>query len=864
MKFKLISIMAVWDEQNMIALSIESTKDIVYEYIVLIKKGTDKTKEVVEWCKNEWNLNIRIIETDIKLREARKLAVELTKDYADYYLIQDGDEIYFTEDELKKLDRETITDLMDQSYDHCESTIIYLYHDLLHTKIDNTWLNPHPFLIKNLPELFWPEHGDLPYLRYNWSSKKYKLYNTDIDYKWDNGKCEPELKEKRPFKFDCNIKNYARLFKRLVFTAWHDGNYDCSIETFRYNNDSRCEWYRKNIKAESNLDEIISFYEKNEKLNFIELYDESKYYIYPEIIKKYIKSGLIRGINDMKDIQNRNIRLFYYNSDKIGNFGDILSKYIVEKISKNKVVQYYHVDYKEFSKMNEPNLLSTGSIINFANTSSIIWGSGIIDGGWSTEWSINNIIKDNIRCVRGPLTASKLKEKIDVDVNYYGDPSLLLKELYNPKINKKIKLGIIPHINDYSFIRNKVEENSSVKIISLKIEEKDDLIEEKIKEILECDFIISSSLHGLIVPMTYNIPSMYFRRELDFYGNKISEDYHNQILTKYKDFFYSVYYNEYIPQVNVDWENFSLQSVLEVFNTYKYPTLISNRINDLINSYPFENIKNTIKIYYVTNLTFESTHVNYAILNSKYRKYINVIDYKDLDKLKFDKESIYFINCLSSSEMAKKFIEKKNNGLIKKLILHNSGNVDFLSIETLNNFDLIYYETLYTYKNSYMRQHSNTMRSFGINTEIFYNTNSEKVYDYIWVGSINDHLKKFSDIPKLVENKEYKILMVGDLSSKEDSDKILNLINQGYKIEVKPRCSLRELSYYYNISKCLLLTQPIYGGGERSLLEAKYCGLEIKILDNEKLSELYQEDIIFDIEYFSKQIDAGLDTIIND
>ena len=54
---KIISIMAVWDEQNMIGLSIASTKDIVYQYIVLIQKGIDKTREVLEYCKKLWNLN---------------------------------------------------------------------------------------------------------------------------------------------------------------------------------------------------------------------------------------------------------------------------------------------------------------------------------------------------------------------------------------------------------------------------------------------------------------------------------------------------------------------------------------------------------------------------------------------------------------------------------------------------------------------------------------------------------------------------------------------------------------------------------------------------------------------------------------
>ena len=68
---KIISIMAVWDEQNMIGLSIASTKDIIYQYIILIKKGIDKTREVIEYCRKIWNLNIIIIETELKLRKCR-------------------------------------------------------------------------------------------------------------------------------------------------------------------------------------------------------------------------------------------------------------------------------------------------------------------------------------------------------------------------------------------------------------------------------------------------------------------------------------------------------------------------------------------------------------------------------------------------------------------------------------------------------------------------------------------------------------------------------------------------------------------------------------------------------------------------
>ena len=122
---KIISIMPVWDEQNMIGLSIASTKDIVYQYIILIQKGIDKTREVVEYCKKLWNLNMIIIESELKLRERKKYAIEISKKYADYYLLQYGDEIFFTNSELEN-DSKNILKLINEGYTFGYTSIIFL------------------------------------------------------------------------------------------------------------------------------------------------------------------------------------------------------------------------------------------------------------------------------------------------------------------------------------------------------------------------------------------------------------------------------------------------------------------------------------------------------------------------------------------------------------------------------------------------------------------------------------------------------------------------------------------------------------------------------------------------------------------
>jgi hypothetical protein len=299
---KIISVMAVWDEQNMIALSIESTKDIIYEYIVVIKKGTDKTRQVLEHCRDVWGLRMKIIETEIKLREARTLCFKLAEKYADYYLIQDGDEIYFTTKELQEMGRKTILDLIEEDYDHCCGCMIYLKHDLRNTGDNLTWLIEHPFLVKNIPEVYWPNHGDLPYIKCDWSKRNYKFFLTG--------------NQTTPFKFDCNIKNYRRLFLRQIFTSWHDSKNTCTIEEYCLNNFITCLDYKRDVRETDDIEEIIMYYQETDPpYRWCKRYDENEYYPYPITLKRYLEGGFLRGIEEMQDLQimvsNSNEDLFY-------------------------------------------------------------------------------------------------------------------------------------------------------------------------------------------------------------------------------------------------------------------------------------------------------------------------------------------------------------------------------------------------------------------------------------------------------------------------------------------------------------------------------------------------------------------------
>ena len=286
--------MPVWDEQNIIGLSLMSTKDIVYQYVILLQKGVDKTREVINYCIKKWDLNVIIIDTEIKLREKRKLAIELTKEYADYYLIQDADEIYYTNTDETN-DTNKILDLIDEGYTFCYTSILFLEKTFLHTSKDKelTWLIPHPFLFKNTPDIYFPNVGDMP--AYDPNCTYHKIFTTGA--------------KECPFKMDCKIKNFRRIFLRDVFTQWHDSDFTGTIEEYADKYHHTVIWYRDNVDKNLSLEDIIIRYERHltenveEDFKWVRLYSEDEYYKYPEIIRECIDYGIIKGIDNIeKDI----------------------------------------------------------------------------------------------------------------------------------------------------------------------------------------------------------------------------------------------------------------------------------------------------------------------------------------------------------------------------------------------------------------------------------------------------------------------------------------------------------------------------------------------------------------------------------
>ncbi len=242
------------------------------------------------------------------------------------------------------------------------------------------------------------------------------------------------------------------------------------------------------------------------------------------------------------------------------NLGDILSPIIADHFGVKKVVRISKRNCHKFE-----HYFMIGSILQRCTKNSIIWGSGFI-----AQDSVCKEPPKKVIAVRGPLTRKKLLEKNIECPEIYGDPALLLPEVYPAKDNTaKYKLGIIPHYLDKSntWLKNNFSNNPEIKIID--IQNKDPL--KVVDEMLSCEKIISSSLHGIIIADAYKIPSVWIQFDKPLEGGRF----------KFQDYFLSVNRTVEGPLLFSNFKN--LEDILKVFTPYE----ISIDLERLKKSFPF-------------------------------------------------------------------------------------------------------------------------------------------------------------------------------------------------------------------------------------------------------------------------------------
>lgn len=183
------------------------------------------------------------------------------------------------------------------------------------------------------------------------------------------------------------------------------------------------------------------------------------------------------------------------------NWGDKLNPYIAGRISGCPVIHRDDV----YLLSSRPVHYWIGSNLAKAckDRNAVIWGAGFIRDG---EPILGRPME--IRAVRGWLSHARLRMAGIPAPDSVGDIALLLPRLYRPKRHlERRSLGVIPHCREWheAFFRE-VRNWRDVRLIDICGE-----IGNVIEQIIACDRIISSSLHGIICADAYGIPAIWLK-----------------------------------------------------------------------------------------------------------------------------------------------------------------------------------------------------------------------------------------------------------------------------------------------------------------------------------------------------------------
>lgn len=208
--------------------------------------------------------------------------------------------------------------------------------------------------------------------------------------------------------------------------------------------------------------------------------------------------------------------LFYWQDGRFTNFGDFLSVKLVERIVDGPIKTRL---YRKNRTLSDVKLLAVGSIIAAACDGDVIWGSGVNGKSLDkTKYPFNDL---DVRAVRGPLTRDFLITNFQIDCpEIYGDPALLLPYFF-PEFKRKEQTKydylIIPHYSEQKLFPKELYGENVVYPT-----EPWDVV---ISKILESQFVISSSLHGIIVAEAFGIPAICLKVTM------------NEPLFKYRDYY---------------------------------------------------------------------------------------------------------------------------------------------------------------------------------------------------------------------------------------------------------------------------------------------------------------------------------------
>lgn len=190
------------------------------------------------------------------------------------------------------------------------------------------------------------------------------------------------------------------------------------------------------------------------------------------------------------------------------NFGDVLIRYILRAYG-----AAFDVNTANLINPKLINFVGIGSILNRVpnNYRGVVWSTGCMA---HDKLTLNNA---NVVAVRGRLTRARIPEIPRFENVALGDGGILTRSAMRragdlrdngtaQSSPRGLKLAIIPHYVDMDLVK-KLKISTNPKVLLIDVFDPPALI---LRRLVQCEAIISSSLHGLVVADSLRIPNARF------------------------------------------------------------------------------------------------------------------------------------------------------------------------------------------------------------------------------------------------------------------------------------------------------------------------------------------------------------------
>jgi len=262
----------------------------------------------------------------------------------------------------------------------------------------------------------------------------------------------------------------------------------------------------------------------------------------------------------------RPVKLFWWRLEgsKHGNFGDEITQLLIKKIFNRRVV---------WAAPSECDMIGAGSILvetyqNKQTNKPFVWSSGFIEDDGITLTDDDFVFK----ALRGKSSLKRVTSASQ-DSIVLGDAGLLASYLLEPGVQKRYKLGILPHYvdRDSDFIKE-LSKQEGVYIIDATWP-----CTQVVQAIAECETLLSSSLHGLIVGDSVGTPNKHLILSDKLKGGSY----------KFIDYYSALEGTSYTVLQQKELSGLSADAICnQIKANYQYPTNLQVIQRSLIEAFP--------------------------------------------------------------------------------------------------------------------------------------------------------------------------------------------------------------------------------------------------------------------------------------